>query len=187
MQALLLNGAYEAGDATDNLAEPIAEHLARRNVATRSFVLRDKNVAFCAGCFGCWTHNGGKCVIDDDGRDLADLARARDLIILLTPVVFGGYGWMLKKGLDRLLPDLAPYFLAEEAGEAPQEFAALLGVGVMTEEDPTEASMFLSLLKRNAANYHSPSCASLVVRAGIDHEQFGRRLERAMESLEAPA
>ena len=187
MQALLLNGAYEAEDATDILAGPIRDQLARRDIATRSFILRDKNIAFCAGCFGCWTHNAGRCVIEDDGQDLADLARARDLIVLLTPVVFGGYGWVLKKGLDRLLPDLAPCFMAEEDDEAPQQFAALLGIGVMTEEDASEASMFLSLLKRNAVNYHSSSYSSLVVRAGIDPDELGLRLEPALKSLEAQA
>ena len=164
MQALLLNGAYEAQDATDILAGPIRDHLARRDVPTRSFILRDKNIAFCAGCFGCWTHNGGRCVIEDDGQDLADLARARDLIVLLTPVVFGGYGWELKKGLDRLL-----------------------SIGVMAEEDASEASMFLSLLKRNAVNYHSSSYGSLVVPAGIDPDEFAPRLQRTLDSLEAHA
>lgn len=185
MKAYLLNGAYEAGDATDTLASPVVEALRNQGMQTKLFTLRDMDIAFCTGCFGCWTTNGGQCVVRDDGFDLAREARKADLLVLLTPVVFGGYGWQLKKAMDRLLPDLAPYFLPGQEPEAYQEFAALLGIGVQTQEDKNEASMFLSLVKRNAVNYHSASYASMVTQAGAEAESFLSQLQRTLSTLEA--
>jgi multimeric flavodoxin WrbA len=185
MKAYLLNGAYVAGDATDVLAPTVLQALKDHAMPAKLCTLRDMDIAFCTGCFGCWTTNGGQCVVRDDGYDLAQEARQVDLLVLLTPVVFGGYGWQLKKAMDRLLPDLAPYFLPGQEPVPFQEFAALLGIGVQAQEDQAQASMLLSLVKRNAANYHSSSYAAMVTRAGTDAESFRSQLHGALSTLEA--
>jgi multimeric flavodoxin WrbA len=187
MRALLLNGAYESGDAVDRLAQPARRVLASAATEVLPLTLREKDIAFCSGCFGCWTTHRGACVVEDDGYDLAQEARNCDLLVFLTPVVFGGYGWQLKKAVDRLLPDLAPYFLSEQSPLPSNQFAALLGIGVMTEEDEIEASMFLSLVERNASNYHSARHACLVVDAQIPPESFQGKLSAALATLEAQA
>jgi hypothetical protein len=73
-------------------------------------VLRDLEIAFCVGCFGCWERNPGECLVDDAARDLARAMIQSELVVYLTPVTFGGYSSQLKKAVDRVICLLHPHF-----------------------------------------------------------------------------
>ena len=185
MKAFILNGAMDDHDATDCLASTLAEGLLLHGWQVEVVTLRQQEIAWCTGCFGCWSQEPGECVIDDAGRVLAAKVRQAQLVVFLTPVTFGGYSSQLKKAVDRLLPDMAPYFMASDPQNIQHAiFPALLGVGVLDREDDLAASLFLSLVERNAANYHSCCSSGLVVAAGIDPHEFARRLEPALTALE---
>jgi multimeric flavodoxin WrbA len=51
--------------------------------------------------FGCWVKAPGECVIDDGARSAAKKLVPSDLAVFLSPIVFGGYSYELKKVLDR--------------------------------------------------------------------------------------
>jgi multimeric flavodoxin WrbA len=83
MKATILNGALYGDDFVD--AAGIALHDAPRaagwNVTT--WTLRDEKVAYCLGCFECWTKTPGLCPMDDAGRDVAASLIGGDLTIYL--------------------------------------------------------------------------------------------------------
>lgn len=63
----------------------------------------DKHIEFCKGCFTCM-RNGGKCIFDDDMRDILDKIRESDLLIFSYPLYAYGMPASLKVLIDRLLP-----------------------------------------------------------------------------------
>ena len=121
--ALLLDGRRD-DDATLALAhDALADGLAAGGWAVDDWTLRDDRIAWCAGCFKCWTQTPGVCAHHDDGRKVAERWVPSDLTVLLTPVTFGGYSSELKKALDHVIPILLP-FMRKREGETrhPQRY-----------------------------------------------------------------
>ena len=111
-KAIILDGSREDDPAARVAIEAVQKELNRAGIHFSWHVLRDIAIAPCTGCLKCWTKTPGECVIDDEQRKIyVDMARS-NILILVTPVTFGGYSSELKKGMDRLIPDL-PSFLQE--------------------------------------------------------------------------
>ena len=63
----------------------------------------DKHIEYCTGCFACM-RNGGKCIHDDDMRDILNEILDSDLLIWSFPLYCYGMPAPLKALLDRTLP-----------------------------------------------------------------------------------
>lgn len=124
-------------------------------------MLRDERLAFCQGCFECWTKTPGVCRADDAGRTIAQATIGSHLAVWLTPVTFGGYSSQLKKAVDRLIGLISPFFALID-GETHHEpryerYPAMLVLGHLPEFDPEQARVFVHLAHRNAINLHAPA------------------------------
>jgi multimeric flavodoxin WrbA len=64
--------------------------------------LRDKKINYCSGCGVC--NNTGKCVQNDDMKELLDKMVTFDVIVLATPVYFYTMDAQLKTFIDRCVP-----------------------------------------------------------------------------------
>jgi multimeric flavodoxin WrbA len=163
--ALLLDGRRD-DDATLALAhDALVDGLAAGGWAIDDWSLCDDKIAWCAGCFKCWTQTPGVCAHHDDGRAVAERWTRSDLAVLLTPVTFGGYSSELKKALDHVLPILQP-FMQKRRGETrhPQRYARrrdLLVVGTVPagQAEGPEAGTFRRLVERNTLNMQPPRWA----------------------------
>ena len=161
MQALLLNGAV----AGDEGLQPI-DHVLRAALLTRGWTvsrvqLRDVVIAYCKGCFDCWVKTPGICSTKDCALEVTRGLIRSDLVVLLSPVTFGGYSSEIKKALDRSIGMVSPFFVridGEVHHEARYEkYPALLGVGVTSDHDLDERRTFATLVARNAINFHAPA------------------------------
>lgn len=74
----------------------------------------DKHIEFCRGCFAC-KYNGGRCVIDDDMREILEQMLTSDLLLFSYPLYCYGMPAMLKNLIDRTLP-LSSMAMAEVNG-----------------------------------------------------------------------
>ena len=63
----------------------------------------DKHIGYCKGCFTCM-HNAGKCVQDDDMRELLCEVLESDLLVFSYPLYCYGMPAPLKAFMDRTLP-----------------------------------------------------------------------------------
>ena len=63
----------------------------------------DRHIEYCTGCFTCM-RNGGKCVHDDDMREILNEILASDLLLLSFPLYCYGMPAPLKALMDRTLP-----------------------------------------------------------------------------------
>ncbi len=62
------------------------------------------------GCYGCWIKTPGECVISDKISEINKSAISCDLLIYLTPIIFGQFSANIKTVIDRWLPNLLPFF-----------------------------------------------------------------------------
>lgn len=159
MKVLILNGAKKGDIFIDEVGNLILDELRQKNHNVMLVNLRDKVIASCLGCFGCWIKTPGICVIDDEGREIAKNVVQSDLVVTLTPITFGGYSYQLKKALDRLIPIISPFFMKikGEVHHKPRytSYPKLISIGTLKQENKEMVDIFSNLTIRNAINLHN--------------------------------
>jgi multimeric flavodoxin WrbA len=110
MKITILNGNPDAGNTTfDAYVKHLTETLTTRQHQAITLPLRDMDIKYCTGCWGCWVKTPGECVARDD---LADVCRAvinADFVLLASPVCMGFPSALLKKTVEKLIPLIHPY------------------------------------------------------------------------------
>jgi multimeric flavodoxin WrbA len=188
MKALILNGGRTGESTMDFIQETAVHALSSGGWSVETVLLREKKIAWCTGCFGCWTKTPGICVIDDFGRELAGKAVQCDLMIYLSPVTFGGYSSELKKAIDRFAcPMLLPFFTKID-GEIHHKsrykpLPDIMGIGILPRPEEESERIFASLVERNAVNLHSPAAQSVVYYLSQDREQIVEGLRSILRNV----
>ena len=105
MKILVLNGSPKPKSDTFRMTDAFLKGLNRDGLHEVQIVhVREKQIAPCQGCFGCWQRMDGHCVIVDDQNAILDLYRAADVIIWSFPLYCYGMPSQLKAVLDRTIP-----------------------------------------------------------------------------------
>jgi multimeric flavodoxin WrbA len=161
VRALILNGAPADDDVSAAVERALDSALAGRGWDVQRVHLRDLTIAYCQGCFDCWVKTPGVCQTRDAARDVTRALARSDLLVLLSPVTFGGYSSELKKALDRSIGIVLPFF-TRIRGEVHHRarygrYPALLGVGVLNRASKEDERTFATLVSRNAINFHAPA------------------------------
>jgi multimeric flavodoxin WrbA len=187
MKAVIFNGEREGDPVIDAIEVSLTTLLASRGWEVESIRLREKQIAGCLGCFGCWIRTPGICIIDDFGRETAKKAIQSNLLVWLTPITFGGYSSELKKALDRIIPLLLPYFKTYKGQIHHQlrydKYPKLLVIGTEALDDAYEET-FRALTERNALNFRPPKHATGVFRSGQNLAQTDKFVEDLLGKVE---
>ena len=105
MKILVLNGSPKKKSDTFRLTDAFLKGLNRSGEHdVRVVHVREKQIAPCRGCFGCWQRGDGHCVITDDQNGILDVYRNADVIIWSFPLYCYGMPSQLKAVLDRTIP-----------------------------------------------------------------------------------
>ena len=105
MKILVLNGSPKIKSDTFRLTDAFLNGLNKNDQHEVNIIhVREKKIAPCRGCFGCWQQMDGHCVIADDQNDILDLYRNADVIIWSFPLYCYGMPSPLKAVLDRTIP-----------------------------------------------------------------------------------
>jgi multimeric flavodoxin WrbA len=191
MNALIFDGSPESDAAGIRVAGELGRLLAAAGYDAEQVVLRQRLIANCNGCFGCWLKTPGVCVIDDDNRELSRRMIASDLLVLLTPVTFGGYSPELKKMLDHLIANISPFF-ARIDGETHHRrrydsYPDLLVVGWQDEPDARQEAVFRHLVFRNSVNFYAARTGCAVLHATQRADVIQKELAAQLLKLGNPA
>jgi hypothetical protein len=167
----VLDGRRDVGETADSL-QALDEALSGRGWRTAGYRLAELDVAPCRGCFACWVRTPGVCIVDDVGREIAQSVIRSDVLVLLTPITFGGYSSALKGMVDRLIPLILPYFERID-GEVHhvkryERYPSLLGIGLLPNPAPEQERTFRTVVERNGINLHAPTVRAQVVYDGAD-------------------
>jgi len=189
MKALILDGTKSNNDESTKILDLMLEELKKLKWEVSTIVLEEKNIAYCTGCFGCWIQTPGECVIKDYEEDTVRKMVHSDLIIYLTPIMFGGYSSILKKALDRQIGRVLPYFMKID-GEVhhPKRYEkqqSLLSIGLLDKRDTDKEEVFKTLVARNAINMWAPFQRALISLNGEDESKFSNNFNNALLEVEA--
>ncbi len=159
IRALVLNGEMDKGIDLSVASQILIEGLTDKGFEVEEKKLKEIEIKPCMGCYACWIKTPGKCIIDDYGRELVSEMINSQLVVYLTPVIYGGYSPELKKALDRIIPLLLPFF-KKIKGEVhhPKRYETypdVLVLGITNRENQDEEVIFNELIGRNALNWYS--------------------------------
>lgn len=189
MKASILIGSKADDSESAKIHEIMLEELKKLNWDATSISLEDKNIAYCTGCFGCWVQTPGECVIKDYEETIVREMVHSDLIIYITPIVFGGYSSILKKALDRQIGRVLPYFTKVDGevhhSKRYEKQQSLLSIGLIDKHDAEKEEVFKSLVSRNAINMWSPFQRAIIYLNGEDVAEFSNSFNKALMEVKA--
>ena len=189
MKALILDGTKSSNDESTKIFNLMLEELNKLNWEVISIALEDINIGYCTGCFGCWVQTPGECVIKDYEENVVKDMVHSDLIIYLTPIVFGGYSSILKKALDRQIGRVLPYFVKINGevhhSKRYEKQQSLLSIGLLDKYDSEKEEIFKTLVARNAINMWAPFQRAIISLKGEDVSEFSNHFNKALMEVEA--
>jgi multimeric flavodoxin WrbA len=162
MKITILNGNPDAADnGFDGYLARLAEKLEAGGHETVLFTLRDMDIRYCTGCFGCWGKTPGTCSMgDDDSVQIRKDIIASGLMIFASPVIMGFTSSLLKKAQDKLVPLVLPYigiYQGEQHHDPRYEHYPLTGILLQPEEDTDDEDLSIidTIYRRLVINFHS--------------------------------
>ena len=143
--------------------------------------LRDMDIHYCTGCWGCWVKTPGECVAKDDSAEVCRAAIHSDLVLHASPVIMGFYSALLKKAADKMIPLVPPYVTVDQ-GEAHHVARygkyPLMGLLLQRGEDTDDEDIEIiqEVHSRTALNFKS----SLAITCTTDDpiEEVAREIDR---------
>jgi multimeric flavodoxin WrbA len=185
MNAIILN-------ALDTVEKPpvpelLASLLEAKGWEYEIFPLGEMAIKPCASCGSCNARTPGRCTISDDMQKIYYGWVNSQLVILCTPVSFGGYHSRLKLAIDRASPFNLGYFVTRQ-GELHHQnryhpAPSLMTVGILKEDNPREEKTFQYLTERNALNMDICHWASVVVTPQDTMSETRSRIQQALEEV----
>ncbi|MEM2143571.1 MAG: flavodoxin family protein [Candidatus Thorarchaeota archaeon] len=170
-KALVLDGFEDECSTRMCIHNTLMSELNLRGLEVKWVDLDRLRISPCRGCFGCWIKTPGICVIDDDAVSVTRLMAQCDLLVYLTPIVFGGVSPVLKSILDRSICMVHPFF-QRIRGETHhrkryERYAPMIAIGIMCTSDPEEGRLFEQLMHRISINHLSPAHSSVVLSESL--------------------
>lgn len=174
MKLVILDGARcnesdadcHGGDAAQ-VSRALVELAARHELSVVRFPLADMKMAPCLGDFECWTKTPGRCRTHDGAQEIAQAMHDAHLVVMLSPITFGGYSSDLKKAVDRLIGLVHPNFHDRDGLTRHQprydHYAPMLFVGVSGRPYSESAQTWAELTAGNAVNLIAPGFLSCIV------------------------
>lgn len=79
----------------------LCRELLSKGVQADYVTLENTEVKPCVNCGGCTNKTHGECVVRDDGDWIYPKVRKADVLIFVSPVLFGCYSFKLKRVMDK--------------------------------------------------------------------------------------
>lgn len=101
MKIVVLNGSPRKTGNTTVLVNSFCDGAKESDHEIIVLPVSDKNIAPCKGCNACMK-NGGVCVQKDEMKEVYDVLKEAECIVVATPLYFYGISGQLKCLIDRL-------------------------------------------------------------------------------------
>ena len=91
-----------ADKPVSNVGQNMYEKIVKTRNDTKCFCLGDIKIEPCYACRGCEEKTYGRCVVRDDADLILPCLARSETIIVITPIVFGGYSFQVKRAIDKI-------------------------------------------------------------------------------------
>lgn len=124
-QILILSSTPRKGGNSDLLCDEFMRGAGEIGHTVEKIRLSDKTIHYCTGCCAC-IQEPGKCIQQDDMKDILKKFVAADILVLATPVYFHSMAGQMKTFIDRTCPVYTMarnkdiYFILSAAGGAEE-------------------------------------------------------------------
>ena len=157
MKALVVSAVPKGHAALTSLDEQLA--LAGYD-EIEHFDVMEVKLGFCQGEFDCWLKHPGRCKIDDGEQAIVAAIPSADGLVFLGPVTFGGWGYTLKRAIDRIICLISPFFEKRVAlthhERRYERYPRLYATGLLATLDAEQQATFDQLNDANAINFFAP-------------------------------
>lgn len=197
MRITILNGHPDSQNTRfDAYIEQLTVILAAGQHTVTVLTLREMDIKYCVGCFGCWVKTPGQCVVNDASHEVCRAIINSDFLLWAAPLRMGYPSVLLKKMMDKSIPLIHPYFAVEhgEAHHRPR-YDRYPRVGLLLEKEPDtdqeDVNIVSDLFSRTALNmksaldfvYNMESAVEDVARAIVDKTGNGVPFARGLAPI----
>ena len=116
MRAYLISDGEFLTPRQVELIQLLSDFLSEKAFQLSQKTIARDELAFCRGCFDCWTKTPGECVIKDGIAEINRACMESDVVVYLCPVIFGQFSANIKSAIDRWLPNMLPFFTTRKDG-----------------------------------------------------------------------
>ena len=157
MKIVILNGKPSPSPLEDYLLKLQAQ-LEEKGDQVDHLTLRDWDLKYCTGCWGCWVKTPGLCQADAASQEMDRIVINADFVLWASPLQMGYLSERLKMALDKHLPLIHPYMDVVH-GEAHhrKRYQKYPRVGLLLETtpltDPQDVQLTTEICSRTALNF----------------------------------
>lgn len=159
MKITILNGNPNADNVKfDNYLKNLSDLLESSQHTVTILKLREIDVRYCIGCWGCWVKTPGECIVKDGSRDICREYINSNFVLFASPVIMGFTTALLKKARDKLIPLLHPYFeIAQNEVHHLSRYDKYPLIGLLLEKgedtDEEDVKIISDISRRGAINF----------------------------------
>lgn len=149
------------------------------------FKLEEMNILPCRSCGACGYKSPGKCVVNDDCHEILRAIARGNMLVMITPVRFGGYSSALKKAVDKFMNLCLPSYTVKHGHLLhPARYGnkLIVAVGVNEGNSREREASFKRLAENNALNLQA-SCRTLVLNSSEGMELVEQEISRLFKEV----
>lgn len=155
MKAVIFDASDKPDQEEAAIIRALEAEFERGGHSCRTFTLRDTRILPCRSCVACSFESPGQCVQKDDAHELLRAVVNAGVLVIVTPLRFGGYPSQLKKALDRFMVLGLPLYTVKKGRMLhPMRYAIprILTIGLARDRQEQRDNVLEMLARRNAAN-----------------------------------
>lgn len=154
MKAFIISDKEYQTGTLEHIRQLCNGYLMERDFVIEETKIGREDLTFCMGCFGCWVKKPGECVIGDAISQINRSMMNSDVVIYLSPVVFGQFSANIKNAVDRWLPNMLPFFETRPDGSTMHpprydDYPKQIMIGYGDALDPDDAQLFTDITKKH--------------------------------------
>jgi multimeric flavodoxin WrbA len=155
MKVFIISDEDYNTDIYKKMSASVMNFFQKKNFEVIQQSIKKDDLHVCLGCYGCWTKTPGECVINDAMAQINRTFNESDVVVYLSPIVFGQFSPNIKNVIDRGLSNVLPLFVKKSDGTTghPPRYESkpkVIAIGYGDNISNEQAELFVNVVKHKA-------------------------------------